>query len=98
MTKAEFCELHPNVKGTPRFYPKGFDFEILHLAISKSRLLQKYQSLNWLCKNWKKIVDGDFDDFETINILKGLQAEKFGNERTYTQADFDALIDDIVNW
>ena len=67
MTKAEFLRLHPNVKGTPAFYPAGFSFEDLHLAICKSRLLKKMQSLNWLCRRYDVIVAGKYDDFEVID-------------------------------
>lgn len=95
MTKAEFCRLHPTVKGTPRFYPFGFDFETLHSAICKSRLLKKMQSLNWLCKNYNVIISGEYDDFETIDLKSDIKS--FGCEREFTQDDFENLIDKIEN-
>lgn len=99
MTLTEFLRNNPNIRCDCRVYLPDFDFNKLNEYIQKSEFLQSRRSLKWLCNNYLKIISGFYDTYARFdkNKCSAFKVEEFGYERTFTQADFDALIDNPEN-
>lgn len=64
MTLQEFAKEHPAIIQYESGGVAGIDLKALSEHIKKSRYLRSKQSFVFLVKNYKKIINGDFDDFK----------------------------------
>ena len=108
MTKVEFLKTHDSirddVRGPLKKVESSIAWEKLAEEITLSPdFLNKYRSLSWLLKNYRRILNGDFRTFPAYLKVPRLFKKKMNysssgrtaNDRTYTKEELESLIQDL---
>lgn len=100
MTLQQFINLHPNIIQYDRAGVEGIDFDALHERINNSRYLRTRQSFIYFVKNYKRIINGEFDDFRLDVVEKKIDSatEKIINTAKMHLANVESFIEKVAEY